>query len=861
MSIIPDLEDLAEFTLIITPLVKVREWLNRFAPRPVLGHWAYTPKELASLEANVLDPEDILLELKKRLGCIEDADSAWATIAPAWEELGSLEEVRNRLASHPKFKSLIEPAIIVLKSIPSSWLAREQAKSPPAYINSSKVALIGKEFLTELDSVYVRRFETEVVPLKMSGSQKPVIIKTENSPSALAACIKLIEEYGPENCAVITSGDAWSGLSSVLRQVGFRVNGSPGSLSNYPPLTWFVTLINAKLQERSAWRETVLYTLLQAKVIRHEEADKLQGFYLNECSDSLPDAAKKFLNDLECSKTFQDLLPLVKKLTDDDLEPLQQFLEKTELSSASLSLQNAHLFQKFLTLIGDKSIGYSEQDGVLVADANGAVGISRPLQILLGVDDGWLDNLIGMEEAAWRDKEKEAVEREYALNILFSQGMPSVCILIDSYENKAVMANTTLLRSPGIEVKKDTKNSEAEGNNEPLKNSDIIGWNYADIISHEAAQPEVETEPRMPKLNYWSKSTLDTMMTCPRSLYYEKFLDMHLPAENLTFGSAIHTYAEMTLWKKKGDSEKEKCAEAKLTECEQKYLSQLPSERRQTGRKKLERFKKEVDKLTAEIPIGCKLEETLPGMVGDIQLKGRIDVLLPDESLLIDFKTGKSRSMRETCKALPLGRFLKAAKDIDSQLLAYLYLARKNEIANPKMTFHFIGEMTKLHPDAEDCSLDIEPERLEYSKSLLAEMCCCGGGNGKFLAKDLTEARARFQQLSEADSKELFREILNAASILDRTEVINQLEDSLKRHLKAEPGDFVNKCIESALFFLSGKILEQDIDAFEEYVKAQDAKLHEALAAGFFSRMPADESVCTKCAYISICGNKGYEAE
>ena len=136
-----DVKALGKYTLLITPLLGLRDHLNRSGTRPMLGHWAYTPKQLSSLNTQTMGEAEMLLELARTIG-IEPADAALAAILPAWEELGSLDKVKDELKHHPQFGVLGKAAAIVGK-LPSAWANRQDYPGPPKYLDTSKVGVIG----------------------------------------------------------------------------------------------------------------------------------------------------------------------------------------------------------------------------------------------------------------------------------------------------------------------------------------------------------------------------------------------------------------------------------------------------------------------------------------------------------------------------------------------------------------------------------------------------------------------------------------------------------------------------------------------------------------------------------------------
>ena len=240
-------------------------------------------------------------------------------------------------------------------------------------------------------------------------------------------------------------------------------------------------------------------------------------------------------------------------------------------------------------------------------------------------------------------------------------------------------------------------------------------------------------------------------------------------------------------------------------------------------------------------------------MVG-LKVKGFFDVLCENGEIW-DFKTAKADKRGDKLKSLPLGRFNPSKPD--SQTMAYLYLRRLRKSETLSLTYHYLKEMIKPNPDPEEVSLTFRPEVLTPSKDLLKALCLQKGGPPCFYAGEIKAAEAALDALDDAKATALCKEILASASLLSEEEVKAGFAKALSKHFK--DAEFVDKCVGSIIKSLSDRLLEQDLDAFEKYLLAQQERLERANREGF-KRMPADKEVCYDCAYVTLCGERGYRS-
>ena len=526
-------EEVRDFDLVITNDAALATALNGRIDKPVIGHFALTPKQIASHVASRISDSTLYSELRV-ISTV--AKETGFSIKYVHSEIENIKEIRTytkdvRKHLHSKAARAVYDSyehIPTLERIMGSFIPEEDE-----FYKGEYVAVIEEELFNDLDKHFIPIKHESISIFKKENYGIDTIHEIGNDRQLAENTADMIDPDNPGDYAIVlnTSGPIADAVRASLYRKGLPFINSLNvrDLSQIRDYLQFITL-------------ALDFETARVKHVK-ELFSNYNGFFVKGREEFL--LSKQTDNDMrERGRELWGLMRDIRDLTYaqvcdilcDRRARIQVSNMINELGVADERITSMNLNEiKYAVdnvneLRHNEEIPENEKKGVLLVDCNNSIYIDRPVVFYLGMEQDWNKTLVGKQYIDIEDETDKNVAR---LNALIQQGSVRYYFVNSTKSGKTArpcMMFDLLYRRP----------------------VDTFSLMCANLVKgrwHREAEQSIPDDPARGVTSArtfeksFSKSTFNNYYACPRRFMYGLFLST--PEEKSTeFGTLIHSFAE-----------------------------------------------------------------------------------------------------------------------------------------------------------------------------------------------------------------------------------------------------------------------------------------------------------------------------
>lgn len=872
------------YELVITNDPTLAGALNSLINKPMIGRFAYTPKELggkyskyyfgakrraAKCEAFRLISEPILSKPKVILTISKKLNKDIKTVHNAIEKILEIRNYTKSIENHLNNDELL----IYKEFLKLPTLERVMELFEPDKYLPKKVAVIGYEFFNELDKEVLPKSFERIDIFKEYKKELNNFYIFDSEKDLGDKILELINKENENNIAIILDSDSEYVplIESKLYSKDINIIVKEYLKDNIRYRS-FIDFLSVSLNLDSCYvRDLKPFLELLGYNIEHEYLNYLFSKYVEGVNQSLEEIYY-FLKELR-NKTFKDCINLFENRKIELPQQLKDVLVELDLYNEAISYENIHTLTYYINNF-DIELNHHKK-GVLFRDCKDTVYIDKPICIYVGLDSSWTKQLPDVD---YINKEREEENNLNKFQILISQGNHQYYFVNGVKNNQKVM--------PCFYFNK-LCDKEINGFEDDIFNSAKIKSKYSENSTILESNNEKEDKSKSEHdFTCFSQSKLNSFVQCPKK--YE--FDMLSPKEeqkHFLKGNLLHEFAEFYINYKDFVNEKgdEYFAEIMLNE----YLNMVENINKDLektnfliGIKSLKNYIDSLeldesssmarkihteDKNHSDQNIFSKLlnkplhkpNTEVYFEDSELGLKGTIDLVVND-SLIVDYKTSKAKTVGEIVKNANINLI---KDNVDFQPIVYL---SKLRLENPNKTLHFHyyfifnnkKDVINGEGDYDSNIVKITYYPFTFNEYFLTDECqdilLSKGARSKLLnyvgKKDLAEFLKsnpipEDEQFNENYDGTFFKKFLEFSKGFSNTKTMEKAcMDYYKELVNIRTGKSRN--FKTALFF------KEDLDKFDEFLKEQIQLIKTYIANGF-PKKPLSKKVCENCPYYDKC--------
>ncbi len=824
-------QEVKDFDLVLTLEPVLAEALVARLEKPVLGHFATTPRRLIySEEGGEQFRQEVFLKLVEEHGMSwRQASYILQNVLDCWQNTGSLEKIKK----YERFDGEeFETVFNVLEETENPFKAMEDHEIG----TETDVAVIGLKDFNELDRKVLPEDYEEVELFTDEERELPEFKLFESSNQLIQSLKENVERVGPENTGIVV--DPESPYQSLIESV-FEAEETPfidkTDLSEDNDLRTLINLVriglsrkNVRVKDVKPILEEMDYTVSKAE----------ENMYIND-TEGL-EQFKEFLNVLQYLE-FGEAVERYYSLTEKRLENVENLLNELNLLEETVSVEKVNDLEYFLDSFELTESETSE--GVVIADPTNVSVIDRPVVFFIGMSSSWTRQV---EQKPWLDREREEQKNLRGFTSLIQSGTQQIYMVQEMEMNQYI--------TPCYHF------------NQAL-NTDFS--NFADL-PHTRYAPETEpggdgfekksTVIDTRKVTTLSQSRLSSLALSPRLYYFEKLVS-DAEDENIEKGNIFHDYAEFHINHPEfvESLEIQEILEVMIKHVKP-YVEELELEKLETelkiGLQNIQEFldSYEVEDRTYEQyekhdggnrfaehydkPVRSNITE-MSFKDKELGAKGKVDLIM-NKKHLVDYKSGR----KYDAKNIVEGSNVELYEDVDwpdFQAIMYLTYLRKH-VPGEKLRFTFLNFLHNMEDringkgslNDNKVTVTYYPESFEEKITDLEmyEHLLKNSGKTSYQRKLLTklgcpEFRKFFKnhEIEKPFSKEEIKSSKTA--------------EKFKELGKEEVGDYkyvkkgCEQVLESLVEFRRSNYFKEDLDRFEEFLEQKIEELNRYKKEGF----------------------------
>ncbi len=687
-------DETKDYDLVITNDSTLARALNSLIKKPMIGRFAYTPKELGGKYSKYYFSEPILSKPKVILTISKKLNKDIKTVHNAIEKILEIRNYTKSIENHLNNEELlIYKEFLKLPTLEKSMELFEPDKYLP-----KKVAVIGYEFFNELDKEVLPESFKIIEIFKEDKKELNNFYIFDSEKDLGDKILELINKENENNIAIILDSDSeyvpiiesklYSKDINIIVKEYLKDNIQYRSFIDF--LSVSLNLDSCYVKDLKPFLELLGYN------IDYEYLNYLFSKYVEGVKNL--EEIYYFLKELS-KKTFKDCIKLFEDQKIELPQQLKDVLVELDLYDKTISYENIHTLTYYINNF-DIELNHHKK-GVLFRDCKDTVYIDKPICIYVGLDSSWTKQLPDVDHI---NKEREEENNLNKFQILISQGNHQYYFVNSVKNNQKVMPcfyfnklcdreisgfEDEIFKSAKIKSKYDEKSNILKSNNEK---EDKNKFEHEFIC--------------------FSQSKLNSFVQCPKKYEFD-MLSPKKEQKHFLKGNLLHEFAEFYINYKDFVNEKgdEYFVDIMLNE----YLNMVENINKDLERTNfligIKNLKNYIDSL--EIDESSSMtqkihteDENHPNQNifskvlnkplhkpntevhfedSELGLKGIIDLIV-DDSLIVDYKTSK--------KAKTVGEIVKNTNinpikdDVDFQPMVYLSKLRK-ENPNEKLHFHY----------------------------------------------------------------------------------------------------------------------------------------------------------------------------
>ncbi len=538
-----------DFDIVITNDAPLATALNGRIDRPMIGGFAYTPRQLAvDLSIQILGLP-LMSDLEVVAAVSDETGYGFKFVHAEVENIRNIRrytsEVEKFLYSrrsrrvYDSYRALPTVEKAMGDFVPETY---HEGRGSGYVISDNmfagrRTAVIGVELFDDLDKHFIpiRHDEIEVVA-EDENYEIGEIYEIGNDRQIAENVVELIDAERATDVAIVM--DTESGIADAVRAALYR-RGIPfkntmtvRDLSQVRDYLSFLTL-------------GMSYDTVRVRHVREifsAYGGTVGARYDNVLLSRLPDIGGRALELAECMKnlkemTFLEVCDLV--VNKKSVPQVHLLLDELNFAGRKVTSQLVGEMNYAVNNVSDlhhnEQIPDSEKRGVLLADCHRSVFVDRPFVIFIGMGEEWGNRIVGRQ---YIDREAEAEKDAMKFRVLLQQGTSRIYAINATRKGKEARPTFLFEGICGLEGEgrhvtyfKDVapvrKGSWYKETPEvfPERGTEIIG-------------KDTEREWK------FTKSTYNNYCDCPRAFYYGNLVTAP-DNENTAFGHLIHAFAEL----------------------------------------------------------------------------------------------------------------------------------------------------------------------------------------------------------------------------------------------------------------------------------------------------------------------------
>ncbi len=793
-------EEVKEHETVLTADAGLADALNRRLDRPVKGVFASTPGRLASSE-NEESKKDVFLK------AVDQTSYSWKQISyaldkifEAWKHTGELEKI---LSFERYDKDLFKDVMNIVKSSNTSFHSVEETEF------TGDIAVVNFYQFNELDKTTLPDNFNQYSLLTDDETELERFNIYESGLELVNNLIDNIEEVGPENIGIVVRPE--SRYQSLLEAYFKSENISytrDENISEDDYLRTFISLLETGVTDRQLRVRDV--KPLQEGLGFEETAGE------NQFLDSSDSELKEFINILEFME-FGKALEELENITKEDLTHIRDLLKDLGLVEKAINAESVDKLGYFVSNFDSKLD--EENSGVLLADPKNASVIDRPIVFLLGMSRDWNESF---DEEPWTNEAwiEERNLRDFTL--LCQSGDQRYFLVQDRRLEEDIKPCFHLdeITGKSIESFRDLPHTFRESSRRPEESKFEL--------------EDIEKE----SIDYLSQSSLSGLARSPR-LYYMSRLVSEAEEEHLKKGELFHDFAELYYNHPEETRENLENISRIFAEELEKIVDDISMIQIKTeikhGLKNLMDFLEPEEEYCGDGYVDTDSENFLAKKLGleidtnstemyfkEDGMKGKVD-LIESETHLVDFKSGRKKSVKDIVKSSRPETF-EDAKFPNFQAL--MYLAHHSKYVDGGLEFSFVyfldGLSDKLgNRESEEMTTTIEYvdesfDHKVYSHDLF-----------EFLIRDVKKSNNRRKTLEKIGYTgfEDFFSQMEFPEIFDKDDILEtQIYQEFEAYCIEEVGDYkyVRKGVKSMfrkiIEYRNTRYFEEDLENIQAFV-------------------------------------------
>ena len=695
-------QEVRDFDIVITNDAPLATALNGRIDRPMVGSFAYTPKQLAAeLSVQILG-RGLMSDLQVIATVADETGYGFKYIHGEIENIKNIRkytsDVKKHLYSrHSKnvFESYyvlptIEKAMDMF--IPETYHEESKAGlviSENIFLGKS-TAVIGIELFDDLDKHFIPIKHEEIkITVESDEFEIGTIYEIGNDRQIAENVIDLIDIERANDIAIVM--DTESSIADAVRAalyrrgIPFKNNMTVRDLSQIRDYLRFLNF-------------GISYMTVRVRHVRElfsAYGGSIRSKYNNVLLSRLPEIGGRALELAECMKnikemTFEEVCNLV--VRERHQPQVRMILNELKFNDIKVTPQLVgemnYAVNNVSELHHNEQIPESEKKGVLLTDCHRSMFIDRPFVAYLGMGNEWGNKIIGKQ---YIDKESESEKDAMKFRALLQQGSSRI-YAVNATKNGKIARPTLLF----------------EGVNEIERRACSV-VKFRDVANVTKGSWHVEEQESFPETgivhldkdttNEWkfTKSSYNNYYMCPRAFYYNNLIST--PDNEWTaFGVLLHEFAEIYVCYP--DVVKSKDLEYYVERIGNTYagvscpmMEDIDLDRIRIGLRNLmayidsrvnEPVPLDVDNLSRKYPNELMkiegLDKTSSLVEGDITssahpIFGKFDLLL--DSQIIDYKSGKFVDAKKVINKFEMD----SNGYVETQPLIYLALLKDSGIS------------------------------------------------------------------------------------------------------------------------------------------------------------------------------------
>ncbi|WP_237560526.1 PD-(D/E)XK nuclease family protein [Halapricum salinum] len=510
-------EEISDYELVLVPDAPLASALNRHLDRPHLGDFATTPRRAAAGRREQVEERTVFLEL------LHETDLTWKQAAYLGEEIIHAWEYTGRPDGILDYDRFDTPAVRNAVEHVAGLETTSRRLTDYTVDESTELAVVGYPQFTALErSILPDSFDR--IDRFADGTFDHPPFRVFDSATDIVAALRdtITAETADQVAVVLDASSEFSTLvESAFDSADIPFYGGPGFLDN-PDHRAFLRLLRAAYRGRDV-RVSVIRPILDHLGLDVDPDHDQKRLH------TLDDPALTPIRDwctavAHGEHTFNSALTEYEALLDTEFEAFRAELETLDLAEQTITEDRVNDLEFYLQSYEVPIT--RENEGVLLADANAATHVDRPLVFYLGLDDDWTRTPL---RRPWVDADIEFDRHLRKFQLLLQNGAQQEYLVRDTVGGDLV--------TPCFYFAELFEESFSRFDDADSERYTVARDTATESFTDDAVSVEPDT------LSALSQSSLSTYVNSPRDYFFDQLVDSP-DRDYFRRGNLFHDFAE-----------------------------------------------------------------------------------------------------------------------------------------------------------------------------------------------------------------------------------------------------------------------------------------------------------------------------